>query len=266
MPNLINMKHSLLIILLFASISLFAQTLCRTDIMNGEKITPKNQLTAFGKYNFSNLWLHTANSSIYGIIGDDNQRILIKILSVAKSKNDAFEYLVSGKSSVKGSICDFSGKIIIQKIQLSERINFGVDDEYKSLSKTQGLLTAKYELFENKDQKHSGVFEGELKTKWYLNKKDQVKYDDINAHSDGYFNNAFVGYWKMYNATLRKKCNWADFRVPNVACDFDIGTADFNVAEKYWNKGWLDIAVKNIAKNEAIIEAKAGKTKNEWWQ
>ena len=31
-----------------------------------------------------------------------------------------------------------------------------------------------------------------------------LKYDDINAHSDGYFNNAFIGNWTMYNSKISK--------------------------------------------------------------
>lgn len=218
--------------------------------MNGEKIISENQLIAFEKYDFSKLWLRTENNSIYGVIGDDNQRILIKILSAKKNNNHPLEYFILGKSSVKGNICDFSGKITIQKIQISKRTNFGVDNEFKNHSKTQGLLTAKYKFFENKNHKHSGTFDGELKTKWYLDKQSQIKYDNLNAHSDGYFNNAFVGYWSIYGSTVRKKCNWGDFRIPSIACDFDIGISEFNVSEKYRNKGW-------------VYPNKVGK---EWWQ
>jgi hypothetical protein len=261
------MKHKIFIILLLlSSINLFSQTLCRTDILNGEKIIPENQLIDFKEYDFSNLWLKTENNSIYGVIGDDNQRILMKILSAKKDNNNPFEYFILGKSSVKGNICDFTGKITIQKIQKSERTKFGIDDEFNNHSKTHGLLIAKYEFFESKDQKHSGTFNGELKTKWFLDKNYQVKYDNINAHSDGYFNNAFVGIWKMYNSNTEKKCNWGDYRVPNIDCDFDIGVGEFNVSEKYWNKGWLDIALNNKMPNGAIVEPKANKAGRAWWQ
>lgn len=261
------MKNKIFIILLLlSSINLFSQTLCRTDILNGEKIIPENQLIDFKEYDFSNLWLKTENNSIYGVIGDDNQRILMKILSAKKDNNNPFEYFILGKSSVKGNICDFTGKITIQKIQKSERTKFGIDDEFNNHSKTQGLLIARYEFFESKDQKHSGTFNGELKTKWFLDKNYQVKYDNINAHSDGYFNNAFVGIWKMYNSNTEKKCNWGDYRVPNIDCDFDIGVGEFNVSEKYWNKGWLDIALNNKIPNGAIVEPKASKAGRAWWQ
>jgi hypothetical protein len=234
--------------------------------MNGDKIIPTNKLSEFAKYDFSGLWLKTENRFVYGIIGDDNQRILIKILRIEKDHKNPEVYLISGKSSVKRNICDFTGKITIISIQESIRSSYGVDNEFKGQSKIQGVLTAEYVFSENKDQKHVGVFEGELKTKWCLDKEYQIKYDNINAHSDGYFNNAFVGTWKMYNSNLKKKCNWGDYRVPNVDCSFDIGVGEFNVSEKYWNKGWLDIALNNKSPNGAIIAEKTGKAEVEWWE
>ncbi len=261
------MKHKIFILLLlFPSINMFSQTLCRTDILNGEKIILENRVADFKKYDFSRLWLKTENNSVYGVIGDENQRILIKILSAKKNNKNPIEYFILGKSSVKGNICEFKGKITVQKIQTSERTNFGLDNEFENRPKTQGLLTAKYEFFENRNQKHSGTFDGELRTKWYLEKKDEVKYDNINAHSDGYFNNAFVGIWKMYNSKKLKKCNWGDYRVPNINCDFDIGVGEFNVAEKYRANGWLDITLRNKMPNGAIVEARASKAGKEWWQ
>ena len=70
----------------------------------------------------------------------------------------------------------------------------------------------------------------------------------------------------MYNSNTVKKCNWGDYRVPNINCDFDIGVGEFNVSDKYWNKGWLDIALKNKIPNGAIVEAKGSKAGKEWWQ
>lgn len=234
--------------------------------MNGEKLILKDVFPDFSKYDFSDLWLKTKETDIYGVIGEDNRRIRIKILTIIKNKNKPSEYLVRGKSNVEGNVCDFNGKITIQKMQKSEREVFGVDNEFKELSKTQGLLIAKYEFVENRSQKRSGVFRGTLKTKWYLNGKDQVRYDDLNAHSDGFFNNAFVGYWKGHNSQLKKKCNWGDFRVPNIDCNFDIGTGEFSVAEKYSNKGWLEVILKNKAPNGAVMEAKPRKLQKAWWQ
>ena len=120
-------------------------------------------------------------------------------------------------------------------------------------------------MFEDKGQKYAGVFSGILKTKWYLDKNNNLKYDNININSDGYFNNAFVGTWKIYDNGLPKKCNWGDYRVPNSNCDFDTGTGEFNVSEKYIKNGWVDIRLKNMAPNPAVIKSKGAAQKKDWW-
>ena len=235
--------------------------------MNEEKLLPTNKINELLKYDFSKLWLETDNNLVYGILGDEYQRIQIKLISISKNINNQNEYFVYGKSNVKENICEFVGKITILKIQESIREHFGVDDEFKNSDmKTQGLLTAKYEFFENKLQSHSGYFTGNLETKWFLDKDDKIQYDNINSHSDGYFNNAFVGSWKMYNSKIEKKCHWGDYRVPSVDCSFDIGVGEFNVAEKYWKKGWLDIALKNRTPNLNVIETTKAETTKNWWE
>lgn len=263
------MKYKILLLVFFFSIHSFSQDLCKTDIMNGEKLLQTNEVENFSKYDFSELWLQTDNNLVYGILGDDFQRIQIKLISISKNINNPNEYFVYGKSKVKENICEFVGKITILKIQESKREHFGVDDEHKNSGiKTQGLLTAKYEFFENKLQSHSGYFSGNLETKWFLDKNDKMQYDNINMHSDGYFNNAFVGSWKMYHSKIEKKCHWGDYRVPSVDCSFDIGAAEFSVAEKYHKKGWIDIALKGKIRSLDIIEAKSKSTEvaKNWWE
>lgn len=234
------MKIRILIVFsLLTFISYGQNKMCRTDIVNKEVLSEKNEIEKYTKYDFSSLWLKTENELVYGIIGDKYQRILMKFMFVERNLNSPNEYLVYGKSSVKSSICDFVGKITITKIQELKNQNLGVDDEYKNSGiKSQGLLTAKYEFFENKEQNHSGQFKGTLQSEWYLDKDELIKYNDINLNADGYFNNAFVGIWKMFNSNIEKKCNWGDYRVPNTNCDFDIGAGELSISEKYLKNGW----------------------------
>lgn len=261
------MKNTIILLTFFLSINSFSQNLCKNDIMIEEKLLLNNKIEAYLKYDFSELWLKINNNLVYGILGDEYQRILIKLLTIEKNINNPNEYFVYGKSSVKENVCEFVGKITILKIQESKREHFGVDDEFKNSDiKTQGLLTAKYEFFENKSQSHSGYFTGNLESKWFLDKEDKIQYDNINIHSDGYFNNAFVGKWKMYNSNLEKKCNWGDYRVPSVDCGFDIGAGEFNVAEKYHKKGWIDIALKGKINNLNITETRSTKVAKGWWE
>lgn len=257
------------IILLFLSNFLFAQADKNflTDFMLGSELKQEYVLDKYIKFDFSNIWLKTENNEIYGIIGDEHQRIRIKLLTARKNQKNPYEYLISGKSNVKETICDFQGTIYLIEIYEVKELRFGVDDEYADKGiKSQGVLIADYEFKENKEQNHSGIFKGKLYTKWYLNSKNQIVYDNIEFISDGYFNNAFVGIWESYSTTNKKKCNWADYRVPNANKNFDIGVGEFNVSEKYWNKGWLDIALKNQAPNHAIKRNKGKGKSIEWWE
>jgi hypothetical protein len=239
-----------------------------TKFLLGDELKLENEIDKYVEYDFSTIWTKTKNVAIYGIIGDEHQRIRIKLISVKKNPINPNEYLVIGKSNVKETICDFSGIIKIAEIREVKEFHFGVDSEFESKGiKSQGILIAKYEFKENKEQIHAGVFAGELYSKWYLDSKNKIKYDDIQSVSDGYSNNAFIGIWKSYNTTKEKVCNWADYRVPNANQDFDIGAGEFGVSEKYWNKGWLDIALRNQMPNGAIIKnEKTNKNIKEWWE
>jgi hypothetical protein len=264
------MTRIIIILLFFSNISI-GQTLDRAKEKFDLEIDyqSENVLEKYKSfdYDFSNVWSVTENQNIYGIIGDEHQRISIKLISIFRISNGPFLYNVYGKSKVNDNICEFYGNIVIKEIREVKELHFGVDDEYANKGiKTQGILIADYEFYENKSQKHSGIFKGKLYSKWYLNSKNQIEYDNIEFISDGYINNAFVGIWKSNNLGKEKNCNWADYRVPIANRDFDIGAGEFSVSEKYWNKGWLDIALKNKSPNLAIKPSKKTKKQNEWWE
>lgn len=258
----------IVIILLFITSSSFAQSNEKflTDFLPGSELKSENVRDKYNHFDFSNIWSQTENNNVLGIFGKDYQRLKIKLISIKKDQTNPNEYFVFGKSCVKGTICDFNGKITLTEIKEVKELHFGVDDEYADKGiKSQGILIADYEFKENPEKKQSGIFEGKLHSKWYLNSKSQIEYDNIEFISDGYTNNAFVGIWKSYTTEKVKICNWADYRVPNSNQDFDIGVGEFNVSEKYWDKGWLDITLKNQVPNHAIKKSKPEKTK-EWWE
>jgi len=260
------MTRIIIILLLFSNIS-FAQTLDRikqnfnveTDYKS-ENIIEKYKSFEF---DFSNVWTITENQNILGIIGDEHQRIKIKLISIFRISNSPFLYNVYGKSKVKNTICEFYGNIVIKDIREVKELHLGVDDEYADKGiKTQGILIADYEFYENKEQKHSGIFKGKLYSKWYLNSENQIQYDNIEFISDGYTNNAFVGIWKSYSTGKEKNCNWADFRVPLANQDFDIGAGEFSPSEKYYDQGW-----ENYQKAWLYEDEKAKKIElDKWWK
>lgn len=235
------MKNTALLVFFFFSLNVFCQAnFCRTVIWDKDEVFQKNEIDKYVDYDFSILWNKTENNIIYGVIGDNYQRILIKFISVKRNEKNKSEYIVRGKSNVKSNICDFEGTITIVKIQELKKPKFGVDDEYKNAGiKSQGLLTAKYKFIENKNQKDTGEFHGTLQSIFYVDNKDLIQYNDIESYSDKYFNNIFVGIWKSNNSGKEKVCNWADYRVPNVNCDFDLGAGEISVSKKYSKNGWL---------------------------
>lgn len=264
------MKRIIIILLFISNISI-GQTLDRINENFDLEVDyqSENVLDKYKSFDFdfSNIWSVTENQNIYGIIGEEHQRILIKLISIFRISNGPFLYNVYGKSKVKDNICEFYGNIVIKEIREVKELHFGVDNEYADKGiKTQGILIADYEFYESKEQKHSGIFKGTLYSKWYLNSKNEIVYDNIEFISDGYLNNAFVGVWKSYLTGKEKKCNWADYRIPIANRDFDIGAGEFSVSEKYWNKGWLDIALKNQLPNGAIVREKSDEKTKEWWE
>ena len=249
------MKRIIIILVLFTNI-LFGQTINTIEENFNIEIDCKedNTIDYYKSFevDFSTVWTETENYKVLGIIGEEHQRIQIKLISVFIISNSPFLYNVYGKSKVKNTICEFYGNIVIKEIREVKELHFGVDDEYANKGiKTQGILIADYEFYENKEQKHSGIFKGKLYSKWYLDSENQIVYDNIESIADGYTNNAFVGIWKSNKTGKEKICNWADYRVPHTSRDFDIGAGEFSPSEKYSDKGWADYD---------LID------KSEWWK
>lgn len=237
-----------------------------SDFLLEEELQDENIVNELSKYDFSNLWTFTKNQFVYGIIGSDHQRLRIKLISIDRNPFDSLEYIVFGKSMVKETICEFVGVIRLIENRELEKFHYGVDNEYKKDGILgQGLLVAEYEFRENRAQNYSGLIKGKLYSKWYLDSNKNIKYDDIQSIADGYSNNAFIGTWESYKSNKIKICNWGDYRIPQVNKDFDIGAGEFSVSEKYWEKGWLDIALKNQIPNEVIIRDKSDEEVKEWW-
>ena len=233
------------------------------DLMgHGENLKEENKLLEYQDLDFSNLWLHTANRNVFGMIGENHKRLKIKIISVNRTLNK-IGYTVYGKSCVDGNICDFYGTILITKILLLKDFHYGVDDELKDSGiKDQGIIIATYKFEENIDQTHSGVFTGQLVSRWYINSSRQLKYDDIELHSDRYMNNAFVGNWTAYNSTTTKICNWGDYRLPFCKADFDIGAGEFSPSKKYYSQGWENYQKAWLYNDKEAQQIELA----EWWK
>ena len=232
-------------------------------IVAADKYQDSNSINKYNAFDFSKIWTKTKEASVYGIIGKDHTRIRIKILSAGRDSFDLNKYIITGKSNVYGNVCDFTGTINIDTIKEVKTFHYGVDSLYadKGIS-AQGILIASYDFRENQEQVHSGLFQGILYSKWHLDSKNQIQYDDIESVADGYMNNAFVGTWKNYSNGNVKLCNWADFRVPNPNPDFDVGVGDFSPSKKYYDKGWKYYQNAWGQRDSTAIEYEL----REWWK
>jgi len=166
---------------------------------------------------------------------------------------------VEGKSCVKGTICNFEGIILLTEIRTARQVNA----DYAAIEiKSYGVSIATYEFKEKETQEHSGIFKGQLYSKWYVDSKDKLSYDDVLSMADGYSNNAFVGIWKSYASGKEKICNWADGRVPKANPDFDVGIGEFGPSEKYLDKGWRNYQLAWLKRDEGARKVEI----EEWWR
>lgn len=200
-----------------------AQDICVRSILNTNQRLGEKIVSDFLDFDFSPVWNNSKIEVSIGEIGEDQQKMKIKIINVVKNANDAKDYLVFGVSTIDGINNDFSGRIIIQNIQ--EVINSVAADnlEYKLLSpRTHGIIEAQYVFNQRKGKGAAGYFSGKLTSKWFITQNDTIYYDDSDKASDGYFNNAYVGIWKNYVGNNEKNAYWSDFGSPIYDCSSEM--------------------------------------------
>ncbi len=234
----------LTLIFLFFSTSVFAQS-SKKDLIKfyapliSENILSRNNyLNKYAKKDFSAVWNYHKNDEYLGFIGDDYQRIRIKISSAVKDKNKLQTYTIKGKSAIGSKIRPFQGTFTVRQIKLLTDLHWGVDDEYKNKGiKAQGVLIGEYKLYQDRNLEDSGYFEGLLSALWYMSDAGEIKFDNIEFESDSYRNNQFIGSWTSYDGTKKMKSNWGDYRIPDSG-DLDIGVGEFSPNRKYLKNGW----------------------------
>lgn len=221
-----------------------------------------------GKYDISQLWLvdqfeiendiaSIERPAPLGYIGDNFQRLHIHFISAIQNPENKLEYFIYGKSKVKENICSFQGTITIEESRTY--------DEGDVPSLKQGFVKGRYTFYENPQQKGTGVLKGKFKTDFYINEKNEIKYDAIAFVADGFKNNQFEGTWTSYKTKESKKCNWGDYRIPD-SDGLDIGAAEFSPMDKYSSFGWENYitAWNNYPDKPDVIKARELE-KAKWW-
>jgi len=220
-----------------------------------DKLEHKNE---FNSLDFAPLLIQTPPSHIYGVIGENMQRIQIKWISINKDSKNPDVYIVTGKTKVKDNICEFVGKLQIKTLRLYT--NYDMPYDSKVTPQKIGVVFFTYTLIEQGTSEHSGVFKGISATEFYL-LNNKLIYNDFRAASDDMTNNQYVGTWTSNKSKQTLVCNWGDYRVPNVQ-DFDCGAAEFVPCEKYRKYGWTDLYK---AKMQDDLEAQKREL-SEWWK
>jgi len=127
----------------------------------------------------------------------------------------------------------------------------------------QGIISGIYEFKEPTDREHSGVFEGTYQAMFQIVEEDnKVYYNDLDLYRDSYINNMYQGFWTDYQTKEAKICKWADFRVPDVPGDFDLGAGEFSPNEKYNNKGWKTYNDAYLKNDKIALDAEEAV----WWE
>jgi len=258
----IDMKNYILCFVMLWQFVGNAQNRFTQILPETEYISAGNELKEFNSYDFSPVILGLQMNNVFGTIGSSYKRIHVKITDVEKDQTNPDLYHVKGKSKVGNNIEIFTGTIKLQTIkQIKDR---ELDYTMVSLPTTyQGIISGIYEFKEPTDRDHSGVFEGTYQAMFQIVEEDnKVYYNDLDLYRDSYINNVYQGFWTDYQTKEAKICKWADFRVPDVSSDFDLGEGEFSPNEKYNNKGWKTYNDAYLKNDKIALDAEEAV----WWE
>ena len=221
----------------------YSQEKCDFDSFIENEFPAKEKDFMEGKLNLKNInigFIFYKPIRYLGFIDSKiKRRIDVKFLKISKSEINDSIYLAKGKTIVGKNTRLFEGKIQIRQIYSFKYISTGLEGEMDGIVKSQGIIIADYHFREDKKLSATGVFEGKVLLRWYINNKGVFSYDTINNFSDDYNNNQFIGTWTSYKTGVKKVANWGAHRIP-CSGDLDIGAAEFMPNEKYYKYGWED--------------------------
>ncbi len=217
---------------------------CNSDIwlenytaeLNRELIDSNN----LEELDFGSLLLKNKTNYL-GFIGRNKKRLHVFFKSIKKIDNN--NYHVLGNTIVGGNNRNFEGELVLTQICSFKNFIYGVDDWMKEKIKDQGIVIANLNLSENAKYNATGIFNGILLIRWYIDLDDHLNYDDIDSDSDSYSNNQFLGKWTSFKTKKTSQCAWGHYKIP-CAGDLNIGSAEFNPNEKYYDFGWKDYSNK----------------------
>lgn len=260
--SLIELKKTVgLVIIILGGMALPLESMqYKQLVLANKQLKPAEMLGCYQQYDFSPLWLSTNNENVFGFIGDNYQRLRIKLLTARPDPQQPGCYLVTGKSKVGQNILPFQGTVKLLHVREAFKLPLGLDGVPVPAMKA-GIILAEYELREPTNQPNTGVFKGVLHSNWYLNRSGKIQYDDIEKHSDAFVNNQCVGTWESNKTKQVKRCNWGDYRIP-MCGDLDQGAGEFSPTDKYVANGWKSYQKAWLENNAAARKQEVGI----WWK
>ena len=216
------------------------------------------------KLNYSTVLL-SYQEAVYGFVGDNYQRLYIHYDSIFPKDSSYLHYMVWGKTKIKDKISVFSGKLQIKQILKIIKENI-TDNNIQDVENQERHSNVKYEivseikLLEDPNLKEAGMINGKIISSFYLKNNTPLFYDLDLEYNDTFCNNQFTGEWISYSGSVREKCCWGTFRIPDSG-DLDVGAAEFHPNPKYKDYGWEDLikAYETDSNDDWIKE------KNFWW-
>lgn len=205
-------------------------------ILASADLLPTEQVAQYASRSFAGIWLYSEPETTFGFIGNDYQRLRVKLLTIHPDAKKPGRYVVTGKSKVRATVAPFQGSFTVVHVRESKRLPRMLDNAPSDAVKA-GIVLAEYELREPVGQPNNGVFRGIVYAQWYQDKAGKLRYNDLENFADGYANNQFVGTWQSYKTGLTKRCNWGNNRIPNSG-KFDQGAGEFSPADAYLHNGW----------------------------
>jgi hypothetical protein len=199
------------------------QSLTETELLS----SGENESTYYRRTGEDITALIKQEAIFLGMIGDENRKMGIALLSLVRTDDKLYE--VTGKSKVRDNICDFRGVMEVQSAEV------GITT-YDSTEYFAGRIAGKYLFEEDRNQASTGVFEGTFEILW--NNENLPTYFTSIAHGEVEFNvgATFTGTWKSYRTGASRKACWSNLWVCKPCCIND--GQELWVDESNRSSGW----------------------------
>jgi len=198
-----------------------------------------------------------------GYIGPNYQKFDIHFSSVVQDTSNRLKYFVNGKARVDKVIKTIRGNLIIYE---ARRFKKGIDTLFgMNLDTTleTGYIKGQYYFDEYLKSKLIGVLKGLFTTYIYLDKNNLVHY--YFWPGDSFYNNQFEGLEELCKDTMKIKCNWGDYRIPD-SKGLDCGASEFIPIDKYIKYGWAHYKKQFVGNTISIENTVNEEQEDTWWE